>query len=112
MASVDGFSENSLSVTTFCVPMECFHPFIFQNEEKKDSESATLDSSQPEFQFVIEIPGFIELPVTDKPVGEIHGTSGRTHRYMFRERRKAKKLKLQDIHGEELEDGLNMDGSP
>lgn len=110
-ASVDGFSEDSLWVTRFCIPTACFCTFIFQNEEKTDSESAILNSGHPEFQFAIEIPGFIQLPVMDEPVGEIHGVSGRTHRCVFRER-KAKEQKLEETCGEDLKDGLKMDESP
>jgi len=75
-----------LSVTTFCVPSACFHPFDYQPELRKGTEDLVADNNQADYQFVIEIPGFAPLPsTTTEPVG-IHGMTGRVHNYTLRER--------------------------
>ena len=100
-ATIEGFSGNCISVTTFCVPAACFHPFLFQMETNKDSDQEIPSNRQPDFQFVIEIPDGLRLKATKTPVGEIHGASGRTHRYLFRHD-KPKRVKVQRI--QETED--------
>lgn len=99
-AAIDGFHGEGVSVTTFCVPSACFHPFLFQMEERKNGDEAITESRQPEFQFVVEIPEFMQLPVSVTPVGEIHGATGRTHRYMFRAG-SAKRVKVESIYDKE-----------
>lgn len=104
-ASVDGFSDKkSLSVTTFCVPTESFHPFLFQYEENQNTD--VQSQNQAEFQFVIEIPEFNRLDVSEKPLNEIHGQDGEHHRYMLR-KRKAREVVVQDMY--QMEDEDNMD---
>jgi hypothetical protein len=83
----------ALSVTTFCVPTACFHPFDYQPELCKDSNDQV--TQQAEYQFVIEIPGFTPLPDTStKPAG-IHGKTGRAHNYTLREPNK--KARIEDL---------------
>lgn len=97
--TLDDFAGEDACYTTFCVPTVCFQPFLFQHEQLKDSEASTAESNQPEFQFVIEVPDFLHLPQADRPINEIHGTSGRMHRYQLRSGRDCKKLKTEELHG-------------
>lgn len=88
-------SSVPLSVTTFCVPSACFHPFDYQPELRKDTEVLVVDQNQADYQFVVEIPGFTPLPITEtEPVG-IHGKTGRAHSFTLRER--CKKAKIEDL---------------
>ena len=100
LAKSISFSMSDPAVTTFCVPDVCFHPFLFQMESKKDEDVEV--QSQPEFQFVIEIPDFAVLPrqkfQSTVTVDQIHGASGRTHRYMLRSEQPQKKQKVEEIH--------------
>lgn len=81
------------SITTFCVPSACFHPFQYQSELQQDKDDCVADSSQADYQFVLEIPGFTPLRRSDdSPVG-IHGKTGRVHAYELRPRR-LKKAKI------------------
>ena len=100
-ATTPGFDSHCISVTTFCVPSACFHPFLFQIEQRKDTDQEIVN--QPDYQFVIEIPDFSKLETSSVPVGEIHGSTGRTHRYMLREGN-PKKVKVEEIYETEQAD--------
>jgi len=93
----------AMSVTTFCVPTACFHPFLFQPEQTKSSKQLVAPGNQAEFQFVIEIPEFLNLPESDLPKDKIHGESGRVHRYKLRTR-SPKRIKLDDVHQTDIEE--------
>ena len=105
-------SKPALSVTTFCVPTACFHPFLFQPEQIKKSSQPVTPENQAEYQFVIEIPEFLQLPISGLPKDEIHGESGRIHRYEMCTR-SPKRMKLDDVHETEDEEaGDSMSLSP
>ena len=104
LAQVWPDSKPALSVTTFCVPTACFHPFLFQPEHIKNSSQPVAPENQAEYQFVIEIPEFLQLPLSRLPKDELDGENSRVHRYEMRTSI-PKRVKLVHVHETENEEG-------
>ena len=85
----EGSAEGMVSYATFCVPSECFFPFVYQPEELKGTNDPVAPENQADFQFVIEIPEFTRLPQSTRPPEELYG-GGKVHIYELRSAKRTK----------------------
>lgn len=82
------------AITAFVVPTECFESFAFQAEAFKEDEDVPTQK-QPDYQLVIEMPGFFSLSkntINYLALPDVSASHKRKHRFILRDNQGVSKL--------------------